>query len=1144
MKPDETALKFETQESSISAHTHDSEYETLALPTEDEDGSTDQLSFTVLHDDPLAFKSPHREVLIPHVDINVRITEVTYTASNLLNPYLYVIQLQHGNFEWTIKKRYKHFHHLHQQLRIFRTAIKIPIPTKKHRERRKSVMHDKSKKVLPRFPKRPEALINAEKVELRRHQLEEYIKNLLKIPVYKYHYETLEFLEISNLSFVGGLGSKGKEGLIKKRSGGHRVQTGCLLIHRLFWDWCSQWKKRWLVIKDSFVAYISPQDGRIKAVLLMDQDFEVKCGLLHTGIHHGLLMSNATRHLLVKCWTKRKAREWAQYMVTTAKTTAQDFTRPNRYNSYAPVRMDTECRWFIDGATYMEAVADVLESAKEEIFICDWWLSPEIYLKRPSIEGDTWRLDKILQRKAHQGVRIYILLYKEVELALGINSIYSKQKLISGQYRNIKVLRHPDHAPGGILLWAHHEKIVCVDQKYAFLGGIDLCYGRWDDYHHRLTDLGGIGMSRNDSVTINSSAPKGTPVPSRKNSRTYSDGADGKYKSAFDRVPSLSIMASISNIPADVVIQWIPSHVGIAGNEKANYLAKTATCLGPIQVQMTSLSSYLGKISSSNSEVWHLRWGYQTMGRSYFSIQPKPNLNKYHNLSRQHQTIQAFKTHRRRHSIESINSLNMGMEEEPSTGLDVPSNDLKRTNSEQIMSDLGVSGTMKLWHGKDYCNFIVKDFVALDLPYQDLVDRHVTPRMPWHDIGVMVTGIAARDVARHFIQRWNFTKLEKAKYHNNYPWLLPKTDNEDSPTPPLPFSRDKMFCGSCQILRSVGQWSAGVKYSEESIHNAYVDAIHNAQHFIYIENQFFITQPNGSKDVTNEISEALYRRVIKAHQLGETFRIYVVMPLLPAFEGEIGTNNGTAIQAITHWNYASICRGENSLLQRLAREVGDPTQYVSFYGLRTHDVLNDKLVTELVYVHSKMMIVDDIKVIIGSANINDRSLIGRRDSEIAVIVKDSDTEMSLMNGKEFEAGRFACSLRRTLFREHLGLLKNDSGDIDVRDPICDDFFKNIWVKIAATNTSVYEKLALALVQLTPYSDYSNSVLGNEVHSFTNLKVYQTKVPLAVSDPETSKELLKKVKGHLVLLPMHFLCMENLTPAVTSKEILMPTSLWT
>lgn len=54
----------------------------------------------------------------------------------------------------------------------------------------------------------------------------------------------------------------------------------------------------------------------------------------------------------------------------------------------------------MDGAGYMEAVADAIDKAKEEIFIADWWLSPEIYMKRPVIDGDYWRLDKLLQRKA------------------------------------------------------------------------------------------------------------------------------------------------------------------------------------------------------------------------------------------------------------------------------------------------------------------------------------------------------------------------------------------------------------------------------------------------------------------------------------------------------------------------------------------------------------------------------------------------------------------------------------------------------------------------------------------------------------------------------------------------------------------------
>ena len=47
-------------------------------------------------------------------------------------------------------------------------------------------------------------------------------------------------------------------------------------------------------------------------------------------------------------------------------------------------------------------------------------------------------------------------------------------------------------------------------------------------------------------------------------------------------------------------------------------------------------------------------------------------------------------------------------------------------------------------------------------------------------------------------------------------------------------------------------------------------------------------------------------------------------------------------------------------------------------------------VTEMIYIHSKVMIVDDKKMIIGSANINDRSLMGNRDSELALLIEDDN----------------------------------------------------------------------------------------------------------------------------------------------------------
>jgi phospholipase D1/2 len=52
--------------------------------------------------------------------------------------------------------------------------------------------------------------------------------------------------------------------------------------------------------------------------------------------------------------------------------------------------------------------------------------------------------------------------------------------------------------------------------------------------------------------------------------------------------------------------------------------------------------------------------------------------------------------------------------------------------------------------------------------------------------------------------------------------------------------------------------------------------------------------------------------------------------------------------------------------------------------MRTHGKLNGTPATEMIYIHSKLMIVDDLSVIIGSANINDRSMMGNRDSELAV----------------------------------------------------------------------------------------------------------------------------------------------------------------
>ncbi|CAF4314739.1 unnamed protein product, partial [Adineta steineri] len=118
--------------------------------------------------------------------------------------------------------------------------------------------------------------------------------------------------------------------------------------------------------------------------------------------------------------------------------------------------------------------------------------------------------------------------------------------------------------------------------------------------------------------------------------------------------------------------------------------------------------------------------------------------------------------------------------------------------------------------------------------------------------------------------------------------------------------------------------------------------------------------------VKNQLAEALYRRIIRAHASREKFRICIVLPLLPGFD------NVNAVQAVLYFIMRSITKGEGSLYKRLEKEGVPPDDYISFYGMRAHDVLMGTLVTEIIYVHSKLMIIDDRMAIFGIANINDR----------------------------------------------------------------------------------------------------------------------------------------------------------------------------
>jgi phospholipase D1/2 len=86
------------------------------------------------------------------------------------------------------------------------------------------------------------------------------------------------------------------------------------------------------------------------------------------------------------------------------------------------------------------------------------------------------RFDVVLKRKADQGVKIFVLPWSETKIAIDLGSANVKT-VLEALSPNIKVLCHPLTTP---IKWSHHQKTVIVDQKVAFVGGLDLCFGRWD----------------------------------------------------------------------------------------------------------------------------------------------------------------------------------------------------------------------------------------------------------------------------------------------------------------------------------------------------------------------------------------------------------------------------------------------------------------------------------------------------------------------------------------------------------------------------------------------------------------------------------------------------------------------------------------
>jgi len=440
-----------------------------------------------------------------------------------------------------------------------------------------------------------------------------------------------------------------------------------------------------------------------------------------------------------------------------------------------------------------------------------------------------------------------------------------------------------------------------------------------------------------------------------------------------------------------------------------------------------------------------------------------------------------------------------------------------------------VDPTAATWHGQDYYNPRIKDVTEGRLQ-KDLLQRLEQPRLPWQDVACELLGRPARDVARHCVERWNHARFinsiydhlplamlrRKVAVSNDHMLALPRQSCEKSwPPEKGPWQESR-----AQVVRSVGRWSAGTK-TESSTHQAYCDLIQDSKHFIYIENQFFCSGLEGDSQIGNRVLEALFRRIVKAHEQNGRFHVVIVLPLLPALEGPLCQANASLpVFRVMHAQYCTL-RGLRSELR--AKDI-DETKYISIFGLRTHGFLPSfGPATEQIYIHSKAMIIDDEIALVGSANINDRSLLGMRDSEVNLVIQDDmgSTASAGLGLGSFRGGT-AANLRKALWAQHLGYKKEKFEDV------FDNLRKDGWVAelrgVAHRNTEIYEDLFGALP-------------SDKVQTWQQLAACQRQVPTLNADftkipsEAHAKEVLREVQGYLVQFPLDFLQQEDLTPSV-------------
>ena len=310
-------------------------------------------------------------------------------------------------------------------------------------------------------------------------------------------YNTLAFKEFFNISSASfnqyNEGIKPFEGYVYKKADPQCLRKAFSIVcYCIEYFAFAQYNLRWIVVKDDCVYYMDKSNSENgKNVYFFDNETIVN--LNETVVN----ITNVSRSLILKFKTVFEANIWYNEIKKRIDK-MKDILANNPYKSFTNMKTGNKAHWFSDGEKYFADLSEKLMEAKESIFMTDWWMSPELwlvrpvqmnsylslaYLKRSRKENPPYsRLMDILYQCANRGVKIYIQLFGENSV-LTLDSVHT-QNTLTALHPNIHVVRHPFNNIA--FLWSHHEKLVIIDQIIGYVGGLDLCWGRFDTNEHPI----------------------------------------------------------------------------------------------------------------------------------------------------------------------------------------------------------------------------------------------------------------------------------------------------------------------------------------------------------------------------------------------------------------------------------------------------------------------------------------------------------------------------------------------------------------------------------------------------------------------------------------------------------------------------------